>query len=711
MVKKVEIDMGEGKILSLETGRVAKEAGGSVIVRLGDTMVLATATSSQVQRKGIDFFPLLVDFEEKLYAAGKIPGGFFKREGRPTENAILTARRIDRPIRPLFPKGYRNDVQIVVTPLSVDHENPPDILAIIGASAALSISDVPFEGPIGAARVAKIDGKFKASPTLGEMEQSDLDIVVAGTKDAIMMIEAGADEVSENDILSAVEVAHEKIKEAIKLQEKLVSQAGKPKLKPELYKPNEAIEKFVKTEASKAVEAAMNISDKSQQKDETRKLIVDLEEKIKTGKDREMAAALELSPADVRNVVEDIEKKVVRQMIIDKGKRSDGRKLDEIRSLSCENGTLPRAHGSGIFTRGGTQVMTVTTLGAIGEEQRIEGLEPEEWKKRYMHHYNFPAFSVGEVRPIRGPGRREIGHGALAERALLPVIPDAEKFPYTIRLVSEVLSSNGSTSMASACASSLALMDAGVPIGAPVAGISIGLIKEGNKSILLTDIQGLEDHYGDMDFKVAGTSKGITAIQVDFKIKGIELDLIKKILEQAKKTREEILDTMMKAIAEPRAELSPYAPRVVTLQVPTDKIGMVIGPQGKNVKKIIEETGVEINIEDDGRIFITSPDKNALDEAKKRIELMTYEPKVGEIFLGRVTRLMNFGAFVELVPGKEGLLHISQISDRRVAKVEDVLKVGDEVLVKLVEIDKMGRLNLSKKSISEAEEKNFKKKK
>ncbi len=711
MIKKVEMDLGKGKILSLETGRVAREAGGAVIVRLGDTMILATATASQTPREGIDFFPLLVDFEEKLYAAGKIPGGFFKREGRPTEVAILTARRVDRPIRPLFPKGYRNDVQIVVTPLSVDQENPPDILAINGASAALSISDIPFEGPIGAVRVAKINGTFKINPTMDEMENSDLDIVIAGTKEKIMMIEAGADEVSEEDVLSAVEAAHLKIKDIIKLQEKIIKEAGRPKKEPELYKPHEAIERFVKKEASKSIEQAMGITDKNEQRDEINKIVSLLEEKIKSGKDEVLAKTFEENPFDVRNVVEEIEKEIVRQMIIEKGKRPDGRKADEIRSITCEIGSLPRAHGSGIFTRGGTQVMTVVTLGAIGEEQIIEGLEPEEWKKRYMHHYNFPAFSVGEVKPIRGPGRREIGHGALAERALLPVIPSEDKFPYTVRLVSEVLASNGSTSMASTCGSSLALMDAGIPIEAPVAGISIGLVKEGDKEVLLTDIQGLEDHLGDMDFKVAGTKKGITAIQVDFKIKGIDLGFIKKILEQAKKAREIILDKMTEAIAVPRGELSPYAPRVVTLQIATDKIGLVIGPQGKNIKKIIEETGVEINIEDDGRVFITSPDKDALEAAKKRIEDITYEPKVGEIFLGKVTRIMNFGAFVEIVPGKEGLLHISQISRERIKSVEDVLKVGDEVLVKLVEIDDMGRLNLSKKAISEAEERDWKKRK
>ncbi len=703
------MNLGDGRILFLETGRVAREAGGSVIVRLGDTMVLATATASDIPRENIDFFPLLVDFEEKLYAAGKIPGGFFKREGRPTETAIITARRVDRPIRPLFPEGFRHDVQIVVTPLSVDQENPPDILAIIGASAALCISEIPFLGPIGAVRVGKAGEKFIVNPTTPQMEESSLDLVIVGTKDAIMMIEGSGEEVSEADIVKAIEFGHKTIKDIIKLQEELVATAGKKKRKFELYSPDSKIEKFVWDRAKKKVSAAMAITDKNAQRDEIDRIKKELENEIKSGDDKELKAILETKPFDVGNVVSSIEKKVVRDMILKDGKRADGRGADEIRPISCEVGVLPRAHGSAIFTRGGTQVLTVVTLGAAGEEQIIEGLEPEEWKKRYIHHYNFPAFSVGEVRPIRGPGRREIGHGALAERALLPVVPSEEKFPYTIRLVSEVLGSNGSTSMASTCGCTLALMDAGIPIDASVAGISIGLVKEDDKFVFLSDIQGIEDHDGDMDFKVAGTKAGITAIQVDLKIKGLSFDLIKKALDKAKSAREHILAKMDGAISAPRTELSQYAPRVITIMIPPDKIGLVIGPQGKMIKKIIEETGVQIDIEDDGRVFITSSDAVALEVAKKRIEDLTFEPKVGDLYLGRVTKIMSFGAFVEITPGKEGLLHISQISTTRIARVEDVLKVGDSVLVKLVEIDDLGRRNLSKKVITKEEEEKFKK--
>lgn len=706
-IKKVEMDLG-GKILSLETGRVAREAGGSVIVRLGDTMVLATATVSDVVREDIDFFPLIVDFEEKLYAAGKIPGGFFRREGRPTESAILTARRVDRPIRPLFPDGLRNDVQIVVTPLSVDQENSPDVLAMIGASAALSISEIPWNGPIAAVRVGKIGGEFIVNPSTAQMQESSLDLVVAGTKDAIMMIEAGAEEVSEAEVLKGIEVAHKTIRDIIKLQEEMVKAAGKKKRDFVIYAPNKKINDLVWDKAEKRIAEAMAIADKNLQRDEIDKVKMEIEDGIKMGKDEEIREMLSKSPTDVKYIIGEIEKKTVRDMIVGKGRRPDGRGADEIRPISCEVGILPRAHGSAIFTRGGTQVLTVATLGAAGEEQRIEGLQPEESKKRYMHHYNFPAFSVGEVRPLRGPGRREIGHGALAERALLPVIPGEEKFPYTIRLVSEVLGSNGSTSMASTCGSTMALLDAGIPIEASVAGISIGLVKEGSKEVLLTDIQGLEDHDGDMDFKVAGTKQGITAIQVDLKIPGLSFDLINKALEKAKTARLSILKTMDDTLGKPRGDLSPYAPRVIMLTIPVDKIGLVIGPQGKNIKRLVEETGVQIDIEDDGRVFITSPDKEALEAARGKIEAMTYEPKIGEVFLGRVTRLMNFGAFVEIVPGKEGLVHISQLSDRRVGRVEDVVKVGDEIVVKLVEMDDQGRLNLSKKAVTKGEEERFK---
>ncbi len=706
MIKKVELDLGGGKVLSLESGRLAREAGGSVVVRLGDTMVLATAVAAETPRPGIDFFPLLVDFEEKLYAVGKIPGGFFKREGKPTEAAILTARRIDRPVRPLFPKGFRNDVQIVITPLSVDQDNPPDILAIIGASAALSISDIPFKGPIGAARVAKVDGKFIIDPTMTEMQGSDMDLVVAGTSEKILMIECGSDEVSEKDIVEGIKAAHEKIKDVIKLQEKMMKEAGRSKKETVLYKPNERIEKLVKEKAAKRIQTAVEISDKNKRIDEIDKIKEELAQGIKEGKDEELKKILEENPADINNVIGDIEKEFVRKMILGDKKRPDGRGYNDIREITCEVGVLPRAHGSAVFTRGQTQVMTVSTLGALGEVQRLEGLSPEE-SKRYMHHYNFPAFSVGEVRPMRGPGRREIGHGALAERALLPVVPDEAKFPYAIRLVSEVLASNGSTSMASTCGSTLALMDAGIKIKSPVAGISIGLVKEDSREVLLTDIQGIEDFLGDMDFKVAGTRNGITAIQVDVKIDGLSYELIEKAMDQARYARMIILDKIQEAISAPREELSPYAPRVTSIKIDPSKIGLVIGPGGKTIKKIVEETGAQIDIEDDGRVLITATDPEGAKKAQKTIEDLTYEPKVGDVFKGKVTRIMGFGAFVEIVPGKEGLVHISQISPRRIAKVEDVLKVGDEAIVKLVEIDDMGRLNLSIKAVSPQEKEKF----
>jgi len=710
MVKKVELKLENDKVLSFETGRVAKEAGGSVIVRLGDTMVLATATASNNPRAGMDFFPLLVDYEEKLYAAGKIPGGFFKREGRPTESAILSARRIDRPIRPLFADGFRNDVQIVVTPLSVDHENPPDILGIIGASAALCISEIPFLGPLGTVRVGKVGDEFVVNPVTAQMEKSTLDIIISGTKDGIMMIEAGSEEVSEADIMKAIEVGYKTIKDIISLQEKLMKAVGTKKKDFKLYSPDEKIKNFVLDFADKKIKAALEIANKNEQKDAISAIKTEIEEKINSGSDESLKELVKQKPFDINNVLSAVEKKVVREMIVKTGKRPDGRKAGDIREIGCEIGFLPRAHGSAIFTRGGTQVLTITTLGSVGEEQRIEGLAPEEWKKRYMHHYNFPAFSVGEVRPLRGPGRREIGHGALAEKALQAVLPSQDKFPYTIRLVSEVLGSNGSTSMASTCGSTLSLMDAGIPIDSPVAGISIGLIQEGNKNVILKDIQGLEDHVGDMDFKVAGTKKGITAIQVDMKIKGLSFEIIKEALKNAKEAREYILDKMEKAISIPRKAVSEFAPKVITINIPVEKIGLVIGPQGKMIKKIIEETGVSMNIDDDGRVAIASADAKSIELAKKRVEALTFEPKVGNLFLGKVTKLMAFGAFVEIVPGKEGLLHISQISHQRVNKVEDALKVGDEVLVKLVEKDDRGRLNLSKKAISKEEEGKFKKK-
>ena len=693
MVQKVELDLKDNKVLSIETGKLAQQAKGSVIVRLGDTMLIATTVASETPRPGIDFFPLLVDFEEKLYAAGRIPGGFFKREGRPTENAILTARRIDRPIRPLFPKGFRNDVQIVITPLSVDNENMPDILAIIGASAALSISDIPFEGPIAAARVGKIDGKLVVDPTATQILESDMDLVIAGHKDAISMIEFSGKEIDEEEVKKAVALAHKRIKEVIKLQEELVKKVGKKKHTPKLYKPNEEIAKYITDKASAKIKSAMKITDKSKRMAEIDKLVDELKEKASD----ELKALIEKNPADIKNILNDIQKEAVRTMIVKEGKRVDGRGFDDIREIKCEVGLVPRVHGSALFSRGETQVLNIATLGSLGDGQKLDGLSLEE-TKRYMHHYNFPAFSVGEVRPIRGPGRREIGHGALAEKALLAVIPDEEQFPYTLRLVSEVLSSNGSTSMASTCSSTLALMDAGVKIKSPVAGISVGLIKEGDKEILLTDIQGLEDFMGDMDFKVTGTKDCITAIQVDCKVKGLSQDLIAKALEKTKTARMVILKKMADAIAAPRAELSQYAPRVTSMKIDQEKIGLVIGPGGKMIKRIIEETGAKIDIDDDGTVFITGEDGESADKARKMIEDLTYEAKPGDVFDGTVTRLMNFGAFVEYLPGKEGLVHISEIAPQRIARVEDALSVGDEVKVKVKEVDDRGRINLSIKA-------------
>ncbi|MBN2058561.1 MAG: polyribonucleotide nucleotidyltransferase [Candidatus Saganbacteria bacterium] len=706
MIKKVHLDLGEDRVLSLETGKLALQANGSVVIQLGDTTVMATTVMSDTQRPGINFFPLLVDFEEKLYAAGKIPGGFFKREGKPTENAILTSRRIDRPIRPLFPKGFRNDVQLVITPLSVDLDNSPDILAINGASAALAISDIPFDTLIGAARVAKVGDKFIVDPTIAEMQESEMDLVVAGSKDKILMIECGAAQVPEADIIKGIKEAHERIKEVIKLQEKLAKEVGKTKKQVELYEPHAKIAKLVKDEAEDKIKKAMDITEKVQRNAEIDKIRAGLEESVKIGKDEELKKLLQERPADIPNLIEMVQKKAVRKMISEKDKRPDGRGLNDLRELNCEVGVIPRVHGSALFSRGDTQVMTVATLGALGEEQKLDGLSPEE-SKRYMHHYNFPAYSVGEVRPMRGPGRREIGHGALAERSLLPVVPDEEKFPYTIRLVSEVLSSNGSTSMAATCGSTLALMDAGVKIDDPVAGISIGLVKEGSQEKLLTDIQGIEDFLGDMDFKVSGTRKGVTGIQVDVKIDGLSHDLIEKIFKQAKEARNIILDKIASVIEQPRAELSPYAPRVTTLRIDPEKIGLVIGPGGKMIKSIVEQTSAQIDIEDDGLVLITSADAEGAKRAQQMIEDLTYEPKVGDLFYGEVVRIMPFGAFVEMVPGKDGLVHISQIANKRIAKVEDALKLGDKVVVKLVEIDEKGRRNLSMKAVTEEEKKRF----
>jgi polyribonucleotide nucleotidyltransferase len=692
LTKEMEI---AGRKLSFETGRMAKQAGGAVLVRYGDTCVLTTATSSAEPREGIDFFPLTVDYEERLYSVGKIPGGFIKREGRPSEKAILSSRLIDRPIRPLFPKGYHNDVQVVATVMSVDQDNLPDVTAINGVSAALHISDIPFKEPVGAVVVGYVDGELIINPTVAQAEKSLMHLVVVGTKDAVMMVEAGSKEISEELCLDAIMFGHEKIKEIVQFVEEFRAEAlkmglAKEKQVPQLYTIDPDLEQAVKDYAEKPLQEALINKNKLEREEDVKRITNDALEHF-----------TEIYPEnlkDVQTVIDGIIKSYVRKLITVDKIRPDGRALDEVRPITCEVSVLPRTHGSGLFTRGQTQVLNITTLGAIGDEQILDGLGVEE-SKRYMHHYNFPPYSVGETRPMRGPGRREIGHGALAERALEPMIPSEEEFPYTLRLVSEVLESNGSTSMASVCGSTLSLMDAGVPIKAPVAGVAMGLIKEGDYYSILTDIQGLEDANGDMDFKVAGTAQGITAIQMDIKIAGIDRDILRDALEQARRGRLFILDKMLAVISKPRPELSPYAPRIITTTIDPDKIRDVIGPGGKTIKKIVEDTGAKIDIEDDGRVFIAAVDAEAGQKALRIIESLTNEVEVGEIYLGKVNRLMNFGAFVEILPGKEGLVHISQLAEERVGKVEDVVSIGDEILVKVTEIDRQGRINLSRKEV------------
>ncbi len=687
-MEKIYKYMLAGRELCITIGKLAQQANGSCLVRYGDTVTLVTATQSKEPREGIDFFPLSVDYEEKLYSVGKIPGGFIKREGRPSEKAILTSRLIDRPIRPLFPDGFRNDVQVIATVLSVDQDNSPEIAAMIGSSIALSISDIPFNGPTGSVQVGRVNGEIIINPNSDQREISDINLTVSGTKDAIMMVEAGAKFVTEQVMLDAILKGHDEIKKICDFINEIVQDCGKEKSKYELFMPNKDVENLVRQLATDKLIDALYTVDKTQR-----------DENVENLKNEITEIVLEKYPdteKDVSEVFETIMKEEVRKQIIEKGIRPDNRKLDEIRPISCEVGLLPRTHGSGLFNRGQTQVLTIATLGASSDVQIIDGLGEEE-SKRYMHHYNFPSYSVGEVRPSRGPGRREIGHGALAERALEPVIPPENEFPYTLRLVSEVLSSNGSTSQASVCGSTLALLDAGVPIKAPVAGIAMGLIKEGDKVAILSDIQGLEDHLGDMDFKVAGTSEGITAIQMDIKIDGIDENILTEALERARKGRLFILDKMMQTISAPREELSIYAPRITVLQVNPDKIRDIIGPGGKIINKIIDETGVKIDIEDDGRVSIISNNAVASKKAIEIIQNIVKEIEVGDIYLGKVTKITTFGAFVEILNGKEGLVHISQLAKERVNKVEDIVSVGDEILVKVIEIDNQGRINLSRK--------------
>ena len=682
-----EMQLG-GRTLTVETGKLAQMANGACTLRYGDTVVLVTATNSSKPKEGIDFFPLSVDFEEKLYSAGKIPGSFIRREGKPSEKAILTSRLIDRPIRPLFPKGYRNDVQVVATVLSVDIDHNPDTIAMIGSSIALSISSIPFNGPTGSVSVGLVDGQFLINPTFEQREKSDMYLVVSGTKDAIMMVEAGSNEVSEEVMLNAILFAHEEIKKICDFVQDIANEIGKEKDEYFVFKPLEEVEVAVTEFASQKMKDAIKTVDKQERQENMEKV-----------KDETMEHFEEIYPdnmKDVDEVIYSITKKEVRNMIVKDKVRPDNRAQEEIRPIWCEAGVLQRTHGSAIFTRGQTQVLSVATLAGLSEAQTIDGLDEEE-ERRYMHHYNFPAYSVGEARASRGPGRREIGHGALAQRAIEPLLPSEEEFPYTIRVVSEVMSSNGSTSQASVCGSTLCLLDAGVPMKDMVAGIAMGLIKDEEDVVILSDIQGMEDFLGDMDFKVAGTEKGITAIQMDIKISGIDEDILKRALAQARDGRLHILGEMKKVIDKPRENLSPYAPMIINMMINPDKIREVIGTGGKVINKIIDETGVKIDIDNDGRVSILSNDQEMCMKAKTIIEGIVAEPEVGKTYSGKITKIMQFGAFVEILPGKEGLLHISQMDKQRVAKVEDLFKEGDSVEVKLTEIDAQGRLNLSRK--------------
>ena len=684
-----------GKLLELEIGKVCEMANGQVMVRYGDTVVNITAVASKEPRPDIDFFPLSCDYEEKMYAAGKIPGGFIKREGRPSEKAILNSRLMDRPLRPLFPKGFFNDVQVVATVMCVDNDAPSEIAAMIGSSVALAISDIPWDGPTGSVLIGMVDGQFVVNPSLAQREQSSMHLVVSGTKEAIMMVEAGANEVPEETILDAIMFAHEEIKKIVEFIEEIVKEVGKPKMEIELYKVPEDIEAAVREYAEDKMRAAIQTYDKMERLDNMDAVEAETKEHF--------AEIYPDNGKDIGNVLYAITKEQVRSLILDDEIRPDNRKRTEIRPIWCDTGLLPRTHGSGLFKRGQTQVMSIATLGPLSEAQTIDGIT-EQTEKRYMHHYNFPPYSVGEARPMRSPGRREIGHGALAERALIPVLPGEEEFPYAIRVVSEVLSSNGSTSQASVCGSCLALMDAGVPIKAPVAGIAMGLIERveedgSSKMAILSDIQGMEDFLGDMDFKVAGTAKGVTAIQMDIKVHGLSKEVLQNALKQAYEGRMHIMKEMLDELPEPRKELSPYAPRIISMQIEPDQIRTVIGPGGKTINRIIADTGVKIDIDDTGLVYIAAPDMESAQAGIREIELLLKEPEPGEIYEGKVTRVMPFGAFIEILPGKEGLLHISKMAKERVEKVEDVMNVGDVVKVKVTEIDSQNRINLSRKEL------------
>lgn len=679
-----------GRSLIVETGKMAKQASGAVLVRYGETVVLVTSTASKEAREGMDFFPLTVDYEEKMYAVGKMPGGFLRREGRPGNSAILNARLIDRPIRPLFDKRCRNDIHVMATVLSVDYDNAPELCGMLGASASLGISDIPWDGPIAGVRVGRVDGKFVINPTQEQLKVSTLNITVAGSETAILMVEGGAQEAPEEDVLDAIMFGHETIKELVAFQKKIIEEVGKPKRTLIFPEIPEEIKTAIYAYAERPLKEAIFNPDKL-----TREAHM---EEVRKEAEAHFKEIYPENGSDIAECLNHLTKEIVRHMISVDKIRPDGRALDEIRPISCEVGLLPRVHGSALFTRGQTQALTITTLAPMSETQIIDDLT-QETEKRYIHQYNFPSYSVGETKSSRGPGRREIGHGALAERALIPVIPTVEEFPYAIRVVSEILESNGSSSQASVCGSTMSLMNAGVPIKAPVAGVAMGLVNEGEHFTVLTDIQGMEDALGDMDFKVAGTAKGITAIQMDIKIHGLSREILLAALQQAQKGRMFILGKMAECIDKPAEHLSPYAPKIITLTIPVDRIRDVIGSGGKIINKIISETGVKMDVEEDGHVYIATPDEEAAQRAKKWVEELTHEVQVGETYLGKVTRLMKFGVFVEILPGKEGMVHVSQLATRRVEKPEDVVHEGDEIMVKVTEIDDKGRINLSRKAL------------
>jgi len=693
MIQKVEMEMA-GKRLTLETGRVARQADGAVLARYADTVVLATAVGAKVAKPDIDFLPLTVDYQEKAYAAGKIPGGFFKREGRPGEKEVLTCRLIDRPLRPLFPKGYFNETQVIASVLSSDSSNSSDILAITTASCALFLSDIPFDNPVGAVRVGRVDGKLIINPDLSELEKSELNLVIAGTRDAVMMVEAGATGVLEEVMLEAIALGHQEIQKLIQLQVQVRELAGKPKREVPVLEMDSAMVEEISNVCLSKIQEAVLVSNKSERQERLDSLRAEVVEK----QGNEDAKKIQ----QIKIIFKNLEKEEVRQMIIEKGIRADGRGPSEIRPITCEVGVLPRTHGSALFTRGDTQSLAVVTLGTSDDEQRIDALEGES-KKTFMLHYNFPPFSVGEARPMRGPGRREIGHGVLAERALKCVVPSKEEFPYTLRIVSDILESNGSSSMATVCGGTLALMDAGVPIKSAVAGIAMGLIKKGEQTVILSDILGLEDHLGDMDFKVTGTAEGVTGLQMDIKIGGIKQEVLKTALEQAREGRLYILQRMKEAIETPRQNLSVHAPRIITLRVKPDKVREVIGPGGKVIRGIIEKTGVKIDIDDSGLISIASVDEKAAQEAVDIVNKITEEVEVGKIYFGKVKKIMDFGAFVEILPNTDGLVHISQLAQHRVKAVTDEVKEGDEFLVKVLEVDRQGKIRLSRKEVTPEE--------